>query len=320
MNILSIQILTLGGLLVEIMRMELDKPLSRTAAFNGPYPSGDTAIFISTAARLDGACAIIGAVGDDPFGECIVNRLKLDGVDTSFINVRHGATTGTAFVAYASDGSRSFVYHWRHAAAGMMFPQDIDATRFSDVKWVHITGVTLSVNDNCRDTVYQLLKHLGPNVKISFDPNIRPEVLSIEQIKKICAPVMERADIVFPSSGEAMMFTGAKDDDTGCRMLAEQGKLAVLKCGDKGCRIYSSHHEVISIPAYKVKEVDPTGAGDAFCAGFITALNDGLSLYDAGLFANAVGALTVTKQGPMEGVPYRKDVEALMEKQALPSE
>ena len=77
--------------------------------------------------------------------------------------------------------------------------------------------------------------------------------------------------------------------------------------GTEGCRIYQGK-ETIQVPAFRVEEIDPTGAGDSFCAGFLTALNDGLDLYAAGEFANAVGALAVTRKGPMEGCQNKQEV------------
>ena len=309
---MSIEIVTIGGLLVEMMRKEIDQPFSCSADLVGPFPSGDVAIFISVAALLGGKCGMIGGVGDDAFGHCLTNRLMANGVNVSMIRTIHGATTGTAFVAYFGDGGRSFIYHWRHAAAGMISVDDVRSERLKDVKWAHVTGVTMSSNDNCRDAVIKLIESLPTNAKLSFDPNIRPEIITAEEIRRLCAPILERADIVFPSRSEAMMFRGTATDEAGCRDWAREGKLVVLKLGAAGCRIFRGV-DCIDVPAYTVDEVDPTGAGDSFCAGFITALNDGKSLYEAGRFANAVGALSVLKKGPMEGAPTRGEVEAFMQ-------
>ena len=73
------EIWTMGETLVEIMRTEVDKPLNETALFSGPYPSGSSAIMISTVARMGHSCGIISGVGKDGFGECMLNRLKKDG-------------------------------------------------------------------------------------------------------------------------------------------------------------------------------------------------------------------------------------------------
>jgi tagatose kinase len=306
-------ILTIGGILVEIMRTDLDQPLDQPATLVGPFPSGDVPIFINAAAKLGGDSALIGVVGDDQFGACHKRKMQQSGVDTTYVRVQKGATTGTAFVSYFSDGSREFIYHWRHAAAGMLNESDVENADLSDVKWVHITGITLAVNDGCKKAVYKLLSKIPSSAKVSFDPNIRPELLSVDQIREMCKPVIERADIIFPSLTEAMMFTGDASDDEGCKRWAKSGKLVVLKMGEEGSRVFDGDN-IIDVPTFKVEEVDPTGAGDSFCAGFIIALNEGKDLYDAALFANAVGALSVTKKGPMDGACTKEEALAFIAK------
>ena len=304
-------IVTIGPLLCEVMRKELDKPLDKPADFTGPYPSGDTPIMLNAAAKLGAKCAMIGVVGNDGFGRCVTDRLKESGADCSMVRIHPDASTGVAFVCYYSDGSRNFLYHVHHAAPGMLTPDDVDIEKLKGTKWVHITGFTMSTNQDSADAVYKLVRELPADTKISFDPNIRPEALSVEQIKELCGPVIERAGLIFPSKGEAMMFTDEADDDAGCRKWAADGKLVVLKNGEAGCRIFSGD-EVIDVPSFQVEEVDPTGAGDTFCGAFLTALIEEKSLAECGRFANAAGAMSVRKQGPMEGAPSREELEAFL--------
>ena len=304
-------IVTIGPLLCEVMRKELDKPLDKPADFIGPYPSGDTPIMLNAAAKLGAKCAMIGVVGNDGFGRCVTDRLKESGADCSMVRIHPDASTGVAFVCYYSDGSRNFLYHVHHAAPGMLTPDDVDIEKLKGTKWVHITGFTMSTNQDSADAVYKLVRELPADTKISFDPNIRPEALSVEQIKELCGPVIERAGLIFPSKGEAMMFTDEADDDAGCRKWAADGKLVVLKNGEAGCRIFSGD-EVIDVPSFQVEEEDPTGAGDTFCGAFLTALIEEKSLAECGRFANAAGAMSVRKQGPMEGAPSREELEAFL--------
>ncbi|WP_040197392.1 sugar kinase [Candidatus Soleaferrea massiliensis] len=317
---MSYEIISIGGLLVEIMRKELDKPFDKAADLTGPYPSGDTPITINAAAKLGRRCAYIGVVGDDDFGACVTGRLQESGVSMEMIRTVPGATTGTAFVSYFSDGSRKFIYHWRHAAAGMLDECDVDPKKLEGVKWVHVTGVTISSSESSARAVYKLIRELPEGAKLSFDPNIRPEVLSVEEIRKLCAPAVERADIIFPSATEAAMFTGAATDDEGCRIWAKQGKIVVLKCGKEGCKIYSGE-DVFTLPTFpveevrKVEEVDPTGAGDTFCGAFLTAILEGRALRECGRFANAAASLSILKKGPMEGAPTREEVLELLGEQ-----
>lgn len=308
------EVISLGNLLVEVMRESLDEPLDRPGTFVGPFPSGDTPIYADTVARLGGSVGFIGAVGADDFGRCLLDRFERDGVDFSHGKVLPAYTTGVAFVAYFADGSRQFLYHWRHAAAGQLAPDFVQAAYFQRAKWLHLTGCNLAINESSRAACYRAMTVLPPGARVSFDPNIRPEVLSIEEIRELCRPVLERADVFLPSLGEASLFSGAPSDEAGCRLLAEQGKLVVLKQGARGCRVF--HREAdFTVPGFQVKEVDPTGAGDSFCAGLTVALLEGMGLREAARFANAVGALAVTQKGPMEGAPTRPEVLDLIARQ-----
>jgi sugar/nucleoside kinase (ribokinase family) len=301
-------------MLVEVMRVERDMPLDQPGAFVGPFPSGDTPIYADAAARLGRSVGFIGVVGKDDFGACLLERFARDGVDCSGIKVLTDHSTGVAFVAYFRDGSRRFLFHWRHAAAGQLSPEDVSADYVRRTRWLHLTGCNLAVCASARDACYRAMELLPAGARVSFDPNIRPEVLSMEAIRALCRPVLERADVFFPSAGEAMLFTGASSDEAGCRQLATEGKLVVLKLGAAGCRLFSDAEE-ITVPGFAVEEVDPTGAGDCFCAGFTVALLEEMPLAEAGRFANAVGALAVTRQGPMEGAPTRDAVQNLLDRQ-----
>jgi sugar/nucleoside kinase (ribokinase family) len=308
-------VISLGTMLVEIMRLSRDEPLGQVGGtFAGPFPSGDPAIYIDAVARLGQAAGYIGVVGQDDFGRCLLDRFARDGVDFSCGKVLPGRPTGVAFVAYAQDGTRRFIFHWRDAAAGQLAPDQLQPEYFKDAQWLHLTGSTLAINESSRAAAYRALEVLPAGVPVSFDPNIRPEVLTVEEIRALCRPVLDRADVFLPSAGEAMLFTGARSDADGCRMLAATGKLVVLKQGVQGCRIFE-HGSEIEVPGFVVAEIDPTGAGDAFCAGFTVAVLDGMRPPQAGRFANAVGALAVTKQGPMEGVPTKQEALAFIAQQ-----
>jgi tagatose kinase len=305
------EVISMGNMLVEIMRIQLDEPLNQAGTFSGPYPSGDTTIYIDSVARLGHSAGFIGAVGKDDFGRCLLERFERDGVDFTCGKELPDQTTGVAFVAYFKDGSRKFIFHMRYSAAGRLAPDYLQAGYLQQAKWLHLTGCNLAMSDSSKQTCYQAMQMASASAHVSFDPNIRPELLSVEEIRQLCQPVIQRADFIFPSLGEAAMLTGASNDEDGIRQWLAQGKTVVLKMGARGSRIYHQG-EVIEIPGFAVQEVDPTGAGDSFSAAFTVAILDGMPLASAGRFANAVGALAVTKKGPMEGAPTRAEVEKFL--------
>ena len=136
------EILTMGELLVEIMRPREEIPLYEPDYFRGPFPSGAPGIFISTAARLGHSTAIISGVGKDDFGEKILRRLKNDGVDISRVLVSDEGNTGIAFVTYSADGERKFLFYMDHSPCVMArAPEDL--TGLEDTKYMHIMGCSL---------------------------------------------------------------------------------------------------------------------------------------------------------------------------------
>lgn len=317
-------IISLGELLVEIMRDKLDTPHGEVGAiYRGPFPSGAPAIFIDSAARMGKlfnlSTGLIGVIGNDIFGNCIIEKLKKDNVDTSQVRYTEQLTTGIAFNQYNSDGSRTFIF--AKGAAGDTSPDDIKTDYFTNIKNLHIMGSALSISKKSRDACYKAIKiakKYNPNVIISFDPNLRPEMLDLEIILKICTPILETTDILFPSGEEAEMLAGTKRSEKACQTLLEMGpKIIVLKQGKVGCTVFTSDEfNGLKINGFKVVEKDPTGAGDSFGGAFMIGYLAGWDLQKIAKFANAVGALKVEYFGPMSDTSY-EDVMLLMKKNKL---
>ncbi|RLF23834.1 MAG: sugar kinase [Thermoprotei archaeon] len=310
------RVIALGEILVEIMRKERDVPHDRPGVYLGPYPSGAPAIFIDSVARLGESAGFIGVVGDDDFGRMLIRRLKEDGVDTSRIRVLPGYTTGTAFVMYYSSGERKFIFHLRHAAAGQLRPEDVDPDYIKEAKVIHIMGSALAVSDSSREACYKAVDiAYRAGITISFDPNLRPELLDVSIIRRICEPVLTRCQAIMPSGKEAEALVGEADPMKAAEKLIEKGpEMAIIKMGDEGSLLITREGRVIKEPAFEVEEVDPTGAGDVFDGAFIVAWLKGWDLQKALEFANAAGAIKVTRFGPMEGPVSFDEVMEFMRK------
>lgn len=310
----NLDLLTFGEALVEIMRTAVDQPLDRPALFTGPYPSGAPFIFAVQAARLDTAVGAIGCVGADAFGQCLIDQLKVDGVDTSGIHILPDEPTGVAFVAYNGDGSRDFIFHIRGAAAGRLAPELLDETLFTGLKCLHLMGSTLSIHDGALAMGLKALEMArSAGAKISFDPNLRPQLLPVDQAREDFSPFIEAADVILPTEEEAMLLTGTASlaDAVNTLLDGHPQRVIVISQGEAGCTVYT-HTETQSVPGFHVTVVDPTGAGDCFDAGFLTQWLAGASPVDAARFANACGALAVTQQGPMAGAHTLPQVREFM--------
>lgn len=302
---MSLDLLTFGEALVEVMRTEIDQPLNAPALFTGPYPSGAPFIFAAQVARLGGRVGAVGAVGRDPFGDCLLKQMREDNVDTRGVQVLDSHSTGVAFVAYRADGGRDFVFHIKDAAAGQLTPDMLNPTLFDGLKCLHLMGSTLSIHDTAYQTGLRALELAQQHgAKISFDPNLRPELLSAEAARPLFKPFIDAADVLIPTQTELLALSDAQDINRVIQKLLDDkpGRVVVITAGAAGCHVYDADHpHGVVVDGFAVEEVDPTGAGDCFDAGFLVRWLVGDSPATAARFANACGALAVTARGPMAG-------------------
>lgn len=294
------EIWTMGEMIVEIMRDTADCPLDTPGVFLGPYASGAPAIFIDTVGKCGGSGAIIGAVGNDDFGHCILSRLEGDGVDTSRVERLDSHPTGSAFVTYFSNGDRKFIFH-------------IDGTSTTLAKGVevmpkgarifHIMGCSLTASKDFGERIIETMKvfYFG-GAKISFDPNIRPELMKDPECMERIRLVMRHTSVFMPGASELLLLTGKEDMDSAVRSCFEDYgmDMIVVKNGSRGSTVYT-HDIKYDFDIYQIVPKDATGAGDSFDGAFLTALLRGRSIEKAGKLASAAAALNTAAFGPMEG-------------------
>ena len=312
------EIWTMGETLVEIMRTEVDKPLNETGLFSGPYPSGSSAIMISTVARMGHSCGIISGVGKDGFGECMLNRLKKDGVDVSKVLVDPDGSTACAFVAYDSEGDRRYLFHWDETPATKAVMPDVTEPSLKEAKYFHVMGCALTAKLSYGWEIVKTARAMkAQGTKISFDPNVRTEHLTNPNKSKECFEIinamLEITNLFAPGLDELKLVTGIDDVEEAVKKCFENPNLEILmlKMGSKGSRIYPRDGQVVEQGLYKVESVDPTGAGDTSLGAFLCALLEGKDMKECAEIAAAAGALNVAAFGPMEGKISPENVQAM---------
>ncbi len=312
------EIWTMGEALVEIMRTEVNKPLHETALFRGPFPSGSSSIMISTVARMGHSCGIISGVGKDGFGECILNRLNKDGVDTSKVLIDPNGSTACAFVSYDDKGDRRFLFHWDDTPATKAKMPDVTEASLKDAKFFHVMGCALTARLSYGWEIVKTAKAIKEQgTKISFDPNVRMEHLTnpnkSQESLEIINAVLEITAVFAPGIDELKLLTGIEDVEKAVKKCFENSNLEILflKRGSRGSRIYTRDGQVIEQGLYQVDSVDPTGAGDTSIGAFLCALLEQKDLKECAEIAAAAGALNVAAFGPMEGNISPENVQAM---------
>lgn len=310
---MNLDVLTIGELLVEFMTKKVDQDFLHPEEFVGPFPSGAPAIFIDQVVKLGLKGGILGCIGEDDFGKNIFDRLEKDGVDISLIKRTKEYITGIAFVTYFSNGERKFIFHLPHSAAGQIYPEDLSDNLIKNIKCLHIMGCSLAINENVKKTIEKAVDLSYKYKKIiSFDPNIRIELGLSEEYLRVINYIASKSSIILSGEREILTITQKKDLKSAISYLQNiDTKIIVIKKGKKGAEVYYDN-KTYSVEPIKVEEIDPTGAGDCFDAGFIASILEGRSIEESLVRANIIGALSVTKKGPMEGVVDKETLEKFL--------
>ena len=306
-----VKVVTIGEILVEIMAEQRGHGFREPVRLVGPFPSGAPAIFIDQVAKLGQACGIISCVGDDDFGRLNLRRLADDGVDVDAVEVVPEYATGSAFVRYRDDGGRDFAFNIKNSACGQVRLTDAASEMLAVCGHLHVSGPSLFSASIIEMTIKaaELVKSNGGT--ISFDPNIRKEVVGDPEVRAALAAMLACCDTFLPSGEELMLLTGASTPQAAVSEILDLGVSAIVVKNGVAGATYHDANGTMSAPGFLVEELDPTGAGDCFDATFVTCRLQGLSVQESLAYANASGARAVSIRGPMEGTSTFAELDAM---------
>lgn len=315
----AIEVVTLGECLVSFVAGE-QGPLAGVTDFRR-YVAGAEANVAVGLARLGHRAAFIGRVGDDSFGTAIVRQLRGDGVDIRWLRVEPDARTGLMLRERRGAGPSEVVYYRAGSAGSHLGPEDVQAAAgagvFAGARLLHLTGITPALSASCRAAVLEAIEGAQANgLSIALDINLRRRLWSDADAAEVLRPLLASVDIVFGSIDEGVVL-GGTSDDAGPRIVAAAligsgAGHAVLKLGVDGAASLASDGTWTVVPAVAgVTVVDPVGAGDAFCAGYLAGQLEGLNEVDALALGNACGAAVVAVEGDQAGAPTREEARRI---------
>lgn len=248
-------------------------------------------------ARLKDKVGYIGKVGSDDEGEFILSSLMSESVDTKGIIISRKSRSGIAIGFVDKTGERMLFID--PGANDMLSLDEIDGRYVENTEFLHLTSF---VGNKPFEAQKSLIQNLS-NVKVSFDPG---ELYARKGLTAL-RPILKRSFVVFPNEREMKLLVG-KDYKEGARVLIEEGvSVVAVKLGKNGCYVSNGKEEFL-IDAFKVSAVDTTGAGDAFCAGFLHGLLSRKDIYVCGKLGNFVASRKIVKPGGREGLPKLSDL------------
>ena len=224
-----------------------------------------------------------------------------DGVDLEDFNILDSEATGVAFVSYKNDGDRNFIFNLKKSAACCLNEKNIKEEYFKNCNYLHITGCSF-FNDNMIGSIKKaILTCKKKNIKISFNPNVRKEILKDNKIINFIKYIVVICNIFLTGEEELKIISGIENEKEAVKTLLDCGvEYILVKRGNRGCTLYNKDYSIES-DLINVNEIDSTVASDCFGVTLISCLNQGMDIRKALKFANAERAMAVTKKGPIEG-------------------
>jgi len=259
------------------------------------FPGGKGANQAVAVARLGGRVRMIGRVGNDAFGDALLQTVAQDGVDTTFIRRDPDAPTGVALITLDAAGQNTIVVasgaNMRVSAEDVLGAEE--AFRHADVLLMQL---------ECPVEAVQVATDLAHRYGLRV-------VLNPAPARPLPADLLAGVDYLLPNQHELSLLAGGEPDrEAAIRALQALGvRQLVVTLGEEGA-LLALDGQRQHLPAYRMNVVDTVAAGDAFAGAFALALAEGKSVYEAAIWGNAAGAIAVTRHGAQPSMPRREEL------------
>ncbi|WP_111767000.1 sugar kinase [Nakamurella deserti] len=266
-------------------------------------------------ARLDVPVTWISRVGDDAFGAMVTREIRAEGVRV-VAAVDTTAPTGLMVKEHLHGTPVRVRYYRAGSAASRLSPADLDTPLIAGAQVLHLSGITAALSPTALETVREAIRIArDAGTLVSFDVNHRVALWSTERAAEVLRALCGQADLVFAGVTEAELVlgtpSGSAGEDALAAGLADLGPATVvLKLGAAGA-LARTDGATLRAAAEPIEVVDPVGAGDAFVAGYLSALTGGRPVDVCLRRGNQLGGAVCRVPGDWEGLPTRDELQRL---------
>ncbi|MFM9608409.1 sugar kinase [Streptomyces niveiscabiei] len=298
---MSADVLTFGETMVSL---QAEGALTVGAAARTSVAGAESNVAVGLA-RLGHRVSWAGRLGADEPARVILRALRGEGVDVRHATTDPEAPTG-AMLRERLVGDVSRVHYWRTgSAASRQRPEHLAAALADGARLLHVTGITCAIGAG--DAVAAAVEHARAyGWTVVLDVNHRARLWSRDAAAECLRRLRGQVDVLIASDDELPLVA----DDIG-ELLAGGVREVVVKRGGDGADLYPAAGGRLHQPALAVPVADTVGAGDAFCAGYLSGLLDGLTPGERLRRAAVVGAFAVASRGDWEGLPHRDELALL---------
>ncbi len=318
------KVIAIGEALIDFIPQQKGVALKEVEGFLR-VPGGAPLNVAAAVAKLGGRAQMLTKLGVDGFGDAILEEVKPLGVDVSRIGRTTEANTALAFVSLKEDGERDFSFYRNPSADMLLSADEICEEDFEEGSILHFCSVSLidaPIKQAHKKAIEYTTKHNGI---ISFDPNVRlPLWKTSEACREAILAFLPLSNIVKISDEELEFITGIKDEQEALKSLFVGNVEVVIYTKGTNGSDFITKDRVVTVPSFKVKAEDTTGAGDSYIGSFLyqvskTAANlhELVQLSDEKVteimtFSAATAALTVSKKGAIAALPTTEAVMEMM--------
>ena len=306
------EVFTLGRVIVDLYAEQLHTPLQQVQTFR-KYLGGSAGNMAVGLARLGARAGLISRVGADAFGEFLLSRLRAEGVDTTMVRVDERFPTGLAFAAIFPPHDSTVLFYRKPCADIKVEIADLVLDALRQARMLVLTGTALSESPSREAALRAAEEVHGAGGTVVFDLDWRPMFWqSLEEARVVYRLALRLSDVVLANEPELEMAGESRDPSQAAARLRSLGPTVIVaKRGGAGALLFHDE-KVLRVPPRPVKVVNTLGAGDGFGAAFCYGLLQGWPLARCLEFANAAGAIVVSRHSCSEAMPTREEVEALL--------
>ena len=264
-------------------------------------PGGKGANQAVAARRMGAEVAMIGRVGDDEFGSTLRRDLADEGINVECLQVTPGESSGVALITVDDDGENTIIVV--PGANGRLTIDDVESAR-ALIAGADILLMQLEIPLPVVERAARIASETGAT-----------EILNAAPARALPGSLLSLVDYLVVNEAEALLVAGTAtgSPEEAARTLLSTGvRNVVVTLGPEGSLLVPSDGASVAVPAYRVRPIDTTAAGDGFAGAFAVALADGVHAPQALRWGNAEGALAVTREGAQPSLPTRSEVAAFM--------
>jgi ribokinase len=257
------------------------------------------------AARAGGSVTFVARVGKDVFGTSAIAGFKKDAIDVAFVARDAEAKSGVALIFVARSGENSIAV--ASGANAMLSAADVKRAAKA-ITQARILIMQLETPLATALAAASLARKAG--VRVILNPAPAPA-------HPLPLALLRQISIVTPNETEAEKLTGiaietAADAARAAeRLLAKGVRTVIITLGSRGSFVATAEEKIL-VPAFRVRAVDTTGAGDVFNGALAVALGEGKTLLEAVRFASAAGAISITRLGAQPSAPSRAEIDSFL--------